>query len=303
MMHPEHDPREKRRRGGHSYDSRNGDYRRRGYSDEEHRRRRRKDHEDGFDASMYDDNGPSSRRDSMGSSPDFRSDDDGRRSRRRGDLYRPTRGDRGGASRDRSASPGRPRRTPPPSYRTRDPYPFPRDNKSKELFPTKSEPRGGLSRGSNDLFSNKLLAADLKKELFPYKANVPNHRRSDAFDAADETADLFANGLSMSNKDGSKAGKSLADRITNGPTTSYGRLKASDPVLVHDTLDMDNSGISILGSSSQQDQGFSIRGGAAAGTIKELFPGKAAGNAGKELFAERLEGRGGRRNKAEDMFY
>ena len=303
MMHPEHDPREKRRRGERSYDSRNGDYRRRGYSDEEHRRRRRKDREDGFDASMYDDNAPSNRRDSMGSSPDFRSDDNGRRSRRRGDSYWPTRGDKVGASRDRSASPGRPRRTPPPSYRTQDPHPFPRENKGKELFPTKSEPNGGLNRGTNDLFSNKLLAADLKKELFPRKANVPNHRRSDAFDAADETADLFANGLSMSNKNSSKAGKSLADRITNGPTTSYGRLKASDPVLVHDTLDMDNSGISILGASSRQDQGFSVRGGAAAGTIKELFPGKAVGNAGKELFAEKLEGRGGRRNKAEDMFY
>ena len=303
MMHPEHDPREKRRKGERSYDSRNGDYRRRGYSDEEHRRRRRKDDHDGFDASMYDDNGPSIRRDSMGSSLDFRSDDGGRRNRRRGDLYRPVRDDKDRASRDRSASPGRPRRTPPPSYRTRDPHPFPRENKGKELFPSKSESNGDLNRGGKDLFSNKMLAADLKKELFPNKANVINHRRSDAFDAADETADLFANGLSVSSRNGSKVGKSLADRITNGPKTSYGRLNPSDSVPVHDAQDIDDGGITIRGASNQQDQGFSIRGGAAAGTIKELFPGKALGNAGKELFTEKLQGRGGRRNKAEDMFY
>lgn len=302
MMHPEHDPRVRRRPGDRSSDSRNGDYRRRGYSDEEHWRRRRRDNENGFDASMYDDTSPS-RRDSMGSSPDFRSDDGGGRSRRRGDSYRPARGHRDGNSRERSASPGRPRRTPPPSYRTRDPHPFPRENQGKELFPTKSTSNGDVNRNGKDLFSNKLLAADLKKDLFPHKANVSNHRRSDAFDAADETADLFANGLSMSTKTGSQADKSLADRIGNGSALSYGRLKASDPVVVHEMQETDNSGISILGASSQQDQGFSIRGNAAAGTIKELFPGKAVGNAGKELFAGRLEGRGGRRNKAEDMFY
>lgn len=62
-----------------------------------------------------------------------------------------------------------------------------------------------------------------------------------------------------------------------------------------------NGDLSILGAA-QQDQGFSIRGGANhVGTIRELFPGKA--NLGKELFAEKLQGRGGKRNKAEDMFY
>ncbi|KAK0515766.1 hypothetical protein JMJ35_001800 [Cladonia borealis] len=300
MMHPEHDPREKRRRGERTNHYHTGDYRRKRYNDEEHRRRKRNDAEDGFDASMYDDNGPSSRRGSTDSFSDIRSSDGGRRSRHRGDSYRPA---RNRASRDRSASPGRSRRTPPPSYRTRDPHPFPQENKGKELFPSKSEPNGNLTQSGKDLFSNKLLAAGLKKELFPHKANVIIHRRSDAFDAADETADLFANRLSVPFKTGRNEGKSLADRITNVPAASNGRLNASDPEPVDNTPDMEDTGFSIRGGSSLQDKGFSIRGSAAAGTIKELFPGKAVGNAGKELFAEKLQGRGGRRNRAEDMFY
>ena len=300
MMHPEYDPREKRRRGDRTNNYHNGDYRRKRYNNEEHRRRKRNDEEDGFDASMYDDNGPSTRRGSTGSFSDIRSDDGRRHSRRRDDSYRPG---RNRASRDRSASPGRPRRTPPPSYRTRDPHPFPQENKGKELFPTKSEPNGNLTQNGNDLFSNKLLAAGLKKELFPHKANVIIHRRSDAFDAADETADLFANRLSVPFKNGRSGGKSLSDRITHVAAASDGRLKASDPEPEDNTPDMENTGFSIRGGSGHPDQGFSIRGSAAAGTIKELFPGKAVGNAGKELFAERLQGRGGRRNKAEDMFY
>ena len=300
MMHPEHDPREKRRRGERSRHYNDGDYRRSRYNDEEHRRRKRNDDEAGFDASMYDDNGPSSRRDSTGSFSDIRSDDGGRSKRRRGDSYRPA---RNGASRDRSASPGRSRRTLPPSYRTRDPHPFPHENRGKELFPSKSESDNNLNGGGKELFSNKLIATGLKKELFPHKANVVNHRRSDAFDEADETADLFASRVSLPSKNGRNGANSLANRITNGPTSSIGRLKASDPEPEDNTDAIEDVGISILGGSGQQSQGFSIRGTAAAGTIKELFPGKIVGNAGKELFAEKLQGRGGKRNRAEDMFY
>ncbi len=301
MMHPEHDPREQRRRN-YSHTS-NGDYRRRRYGDDENRRRRRRDKESGFDASMYDDdNHKSSSEPSLASSP-------GRRSRRAGDSYRPRR-DGLSESRDRSASPGRqngdrPRRrkrTPPPAYQNRDPHPFPTENEGKELFPVKSKQSNG--NVSNDLFSNKILAADLKKELFPQKTNTILHRRSDAFDAADETADLFANRMSVPFADDGKKGavKSLASRITAPSESTYGRLKGSDsePMIEMDDKD-DDAGLNIRGAS-QQDQGFSIR-GSAAGTIKELFPGKSIGNTGKELFAERLEGRGTRRTRAEDMFY
>ena len=324
MMHPEHDPREQCRRGGSSQG--NGDYRRKGYSDNEHRRRRRRDKEDGFDASMYDDGGRSSRRGSISTSAE-RGTERNRETRFRGDSYRPARDERNGArtSRDRSASPNaRNRHTPPPTYRSRDPHPFPQENKGKELFPSTSRSdksadpsgkdlssstmltthvtkglystRSALARevvpNGKDLFSNRIRAAEVKKELFPHKIIPSKHNRSDAFDAADETADLFANGMSVPFMDGPSS------RPIN-------RLRSSG--LQSQVDDRDASiGLNIRGASREQNQGLSIRGGAAVnaiGTIKELFPGKAAGNAGKELFAEKVEGRGGRRNRAADMFY
>lgn len=303
MMHPEYDPRENRRLNKSRHDS-NSDYRRKYYDNGENRRRGHKARDEGFDASMYDDNGSTSRRGSMASSSD-------ERSRRRSDTYHPQRDGTNGTTRGRSASPtrqignhnGHRKRTPPPSYRRRDPHPFPNENQGKELFPSKSGSDADAKKGK-DLFSNQMLAADLKKELFPHKANTVNHRRSDAFDAADETADLFANGLSVPFTEGQRRDvTNLANRISAAPSEStYGRLRDTDPEPdMEQQSSIEDGGISIRGAS-QHGQGFSIRGGA-AGTIKELFPGKTGGgNAGKELFAERLQGRGGRRNRAEDMF-
>lgn len=327
MMHPEYDPREQRRRGG-SFQG-NGDYHRKGYSDDEHRRRKRRDKEDGFDASMYDDGAVSSRRGSISLSVNERGIEGKRSARLRGDSYRPARNERNGAriSRDRSASPnGRNRHTPPPTYRSRDPHPFPHENKGKELFPSISRSERDVDRNdtdlfsssilaadvnkglystkstlgreatpnSKDLFSNRMRAAEVKKELFPHKVSPSKHSRSDAFDAADETADLFANGMSVPFADGPGSRKSPTDR-----------LRSSGFKTKIDGEDI-GSGLNIRGASREQNQGISIRGSAAItaiGTIKELFPGKAASNAGKELFADKVEGRGGRRNRAEDMFY
>ena len=320
MMHPEHDPREQGRRESSRG---NGGYRRREYSDNEHRRRKRRDKEEGFDASMYDDGGLSSRHGSTSSLAE-RGTEGNRKARLHGDSYRPPRDERNGVrtSRDRSASPNaRNRHTPPPTYRSRDPHPFPQENKGKELFPSTSRSDSDADRNGKDLFSskmvarevskaqystkpalaapngkdlfsNKIRAAEVKKELFPHKIIPIKHSRSDAFDAADETADLFANGMSVPFMNGSSS------RPTN-------RLRYSGLQSQNDDGDASN-GLNIRGASREQDLGFSIRGGAAVnamGTIKELFPGKAVGNAGKELFAEKVEGRGGRRNRAEDMFY
>ena len=326
MMHPEHDPREQRRRGG-SFQG-NSDYRRKGYSNDEHRRRGQKDKEDAFDASMYDDGRPSSRRDSISSSVNGHKIEQRGNGRLRGDSYRPARDERNSArtSRNRSASPtGRNVHTPPPSYRYRDPHPFPQENKGKELFPSISYVRY-TDRNAKDLFSSKMLAADvtkgpyltksalareaapngrdlpsnkmrateLERELFPDKVNPNKHSRSDAFDAADATADLFASGMSVPFMDGSSSRKSPIHGL--GSSCSRSLVDGGDVEV----------GLSIRGASRKQNQGFLIRGGAGVntiGTITELFPGKAAGNAGKELFAEKVKGRGGRRNRAEDMFY
>ena len=326
MMHPEHDPREQRRRDG-SFQG-NGDYRRKGYSNDEHRRRRLKDKEDGFDASMYDDGRLSIRRGSISSSVDGHGIEQRGNGRLRGDSYRPARDERHGSrtSRNRSASPtGRNGHTPPPSYRYRDPHPFPQENKGKELFPSINSVRD-TDHNAKDLFGSKMLAADvingpyftksafareaapggrvlpsnrmrateMKRELFPDKVKPNKHSRSDAFDAADATADLFASGMSVPFTDGSSSRKSPMHGLRS--SCSRSRVDGGDVEV----------GLSIRGASRKQNQGFLIRGGAgvnAIGTIKELFPGKAAGNAGKELFIEKVEGRGGRRNRAEDMFY
>ena len=298
MMHPEHDPREQRRRKEQKHYHGHVSYRSRRYGDDEQRRRRHRDQEEGFHPSMYDDKGTSSRQDSMDLSSDENSQNNIDNPRSRLDSYRPLR--------DRSASPrnfsGRRRRTPPPSYKLRDPHPFPLDNNGKELFPSKSLGPNHLRTGGNDLFSNKLLAVGLKKELFPQKAKNANHRRSDAFDAGDETADLFANGLSVPLAESSHSSPSLAERISGRSIMDRSR-KVSNRGSNPNTNISKDLGVNILRASDRQDMGFSIRGGAsAAGTIKELFPGKALGNEGKELFAEKLQGRGGRRNRAADMF-
>jgi len=304
MMHPDLDPREQSRRvklnGGGC------DYRRRRYDHDEQRRRRRNDREQGFDATMYDDgadvamtskghSGIGHLSSSINSSEEAISPGD-RRSRRRGDYFRP---------RDRSASPCmepdentqdpagriRRRRTPPlRDFDNRTQVPL--QNSGKELFPSKPAMGTALAGGpKHELFPNKKLAANLKKELFPNRSPIIHHRRSDAFDAADATADLFANRLAFTNA-------SAAGEATNA-TSSYGRLKVDSDMNSTDDLN--------IRGASKQDIGFTIRGVAADGTrvgvIKELFPDRTGSNSGKELFAEKLQGRGGQRNRAADMFH
>ena len=306
MMHPEHDPREKRLRDmNHSNNSKV--YRRRYYGDEEYRRRKRKAYEERFESSVYDDSATSSRHGSLISSQDGISEGAVlARPRRYRDSYRPARHGRDRNLRDRSASPDGFRcrqHTPAPSYHTLDPHLFPDENEGKELFPLKRSEDTQLRMKGKGLCSNKILEANTKKDLFPHKINVINHRRSDAFDAADETADLFASGLLVPFSDGAGIVEKSPVERTADKSQSYGRLKGADAEPLNDSNNIDN-GLNIRGMS--KEQGYSIRGGGAARhtpdrTIKELFPGRA-GNTGKELFAGKLQGRRGNRNRA-DMFY
>ena len=295
LMHPEADPRERKKR------DRGSDLRQRRQDDS--RRQRRKDDEEveSFDASMYDDDagalakritGRASRRTS-GSYSGAGSEFEGR-DRRRVDRYRPR------SSRDRSASPETNpwrtrKRTPPPAYHASDPFPTPPTNLGKELFAPKSGIISESNNGSRELFPNKSSAAGIKKELFPTKKSG-GHRRSDAFDAADETADLFANRLAVAQPGTGTGGK----RYINGvlQQSSHGAaLSGSERTNESSTTPASGGGISVRGASTQ---GVSIK-GFAEGSKKELFPQKI-GNAGKELFSEKIQGRGGRRNRAEDMF-
>ncbi|KAL2823148.1 hypothetical protein BDW59DRAFT_99628 [Aspergillus cavernicola] len=304
LMHPEHDPRERLRRelatdrrrvsGGES----DGDYNRKRFDGRELRRRRDRDSDQGITASMYDDTGAGSADRSDGD----RGYDRGRRRRgsrghreQKSDLFSGE-GVESGRLRNRSASPGRDtlmleggymdgqqesrrrfrERTPPPTRR----------NEGRELLASDRD------ANSRELFPNKTANTYLKKELFPTK--VSNHRRSDAIDVADETADLFARRISIPLVDG--AHDTAPRRSRN----------------IELFPDQTKSGVNIRGAAGQ-DQGFSIRGAAENGisikgrggsSVRELFPSKynANVNAGKELFNDKIEGRGGPRRRAEDMF-
>jgi hypothetical protein len=257
LMHPEHDPRERLRE--ELSDRRRGDddgYRRRRFDDRELRRRKDRDHDESFSANMYDDN-PASYSDSE------RDRGDRRRHRSR-ELFPDE--SSSGRLRNRSASPGRDTlddtgRVETSNDRRRFRERSPRGSKGRELFPSDS--------GARELFPNKPSSSYLKKELFPSKPS--NHRRSDAFDAADETPDI------------------LGRRITVPPNRNVELFPGSVK---------EDQGAAMRGAQ----QGMSIKGRGAS--LRELFPDKYNNNsnAGKELFTEPLEGRGGRRRKAEDLF-
>lgn len=304
MLHPEHDPRE-RVRWQKDTDASHG-YRRRCYGDDEHRPRQPRDRERSYNASMYDDNsgsvadrGSASRRSSM--SMRSTGSDQGRIARggRRGDFYRPeSRSDRD-ILRDRSASPGKSDGLRITSDRQRLRQRTPLTNRDKELFPNKSS-APEESPSSKELFPNKSVAASLKEALFPAKTSSAHHRRSDAFDAVDGTADLFATGMVFSER------KTTVRNTATAEKSSFGRLRSSDPEPQYDPHDNpEDAGMNIRGASKHQDTGVSIRGAAQkspVGTVRGLFPSKAS-NSGRELFAEQLHSRTSRRNKAEDLFY
>ena len=346
LLNPDQDPRERRRltrgRGGRLWDDR-GEYRRRRFDDQEHRRRRNEDDNVAFDVSMYDDDAGSGMRNGSrnGSRPGrcgsqsslTSSSESGRRKRvrfraKKDDLFANLKSD--GRLRDRSASPDpdgdgrmgfeedensirrriRQRSLTPPSIR-REQKSSTQDSSIKELFPAQRTPSALLSSpatSGKELFPNKSSPTKRTKELFPHKTSISNHRRTDAFDAADETADLFATGMAVPFVDGSGEPRSrdLADRISK-KSLSYGRLNNWPDTAGTDEQVMEPDEIIVRGSAqAEQVPGFSIRGAAHTAestSVKELFPLKAGANFGKELFAEKIKGRGGPRRKAEDMFF
>lgn len=182
---------------------------------------------------------------------------------------------RGGSRRDRSMSPddhnstndddvyennyGRlgyeERRTERPRVRSRrrsTPPPAERFNAGKELFPVSSSNTATALQqpnGNKELLPHKITtllnssptssssSRKRPRELFPHKTNVSNHRRTAAFDAADETAEIYSpkkrSVFSEGATDGSGAdlSRDLSSRITRDSVRSSdgaGRLTISD---------------------------------------------------------------------------
>lgn len=152
-----------------------------------------------------------------------------------------------------------------------------RDHSRSRAPLRKKDNAASENRQSAQMIKSRLQEAASSKELFPHKTGV-NHRRSDAFDAADATADLFAKQMPVPFMDGA-----LDSPPAPGRSSETGRLNirgAAKASAVHD---------------------FAIKGMAPGSTARELFP--AHTNVGKELFADRLEGRLQQRKRAEDLFY
>ena len=282
LFNPEYDPREQRNKP----DNR----RNRGRDGRGIKRRRSEPDPMQFDESMYDDP-PAAQ---QGLDQPFGSERRPKRSRKfegsRDDLFAdpPLRG--GGRLRDRSASPSRLANgdgrfgfdDEDAGYDTpAAPRQFPRHpNAGKELLSSPAATVRSFLRESSaprELFPNRHSPAresNLGKELFSNGVGTPHHRRTDAFDAADE----LEGSPTMHAKS-----RSLEDRITGGPP------------LRHRSPENRRSGPSM-----SLNPGFSIKGVAkeANARVKELFPDKVGDNSGKELFA----GRRHQRQRAEDLF-
>jgi hypothetical protein len=298
LFNPDHDPAERRKRGGYG---RRVDRR---YRDRDEGSYRDRDNVEPFDESLYDDDEvsravrSSKTRGSKGSRSSVSSGEYQGQGIRKGwpsgesvkELFpdRIVRRHRdGGRLRDRSASPSR------------------ENAQTPVLHQSKSRLRNAEFSGTANRLQAQMIKARLKeaamepKELFPQKSTI-NHRRSDAFDATDAAADLFAARMPVPFLDGNSdvppRKRDLKSRITKPTSGDNGILGGSS----------DHSGFIIRGTADQgQPAGISIKGMASEpeSSVKELFPHKARLNTGKELFSEKLEGRGGRRQRAEDMFY
>ncbi|OAL71011.1 hypothetical protein A7D00_4673 [Trichophyton violaceum] len=319
LMHPEHDPRERmrnefsgRRHRGPRGDN-DGDYRRKRFDDKEHRRRRGQSRDDNFDVSMYDDDADRGRRSSSGDISSAGSHSRSRVRRNNRDLFDDRMESLEGRLRDRSASPSRANGDGPdlrlaggsssnrrfrdrPSLSGRDSRDRSRSNAGKELYRSGNNAGDEATRG-RELFPNKTASSYLKQELLMNTVSPPAntvHRRSDAFDAADETTDLFAQRMTVPFVDGANdcAKRSTKRNVELFPDSTKDRSQS----LNIRGLSSENNGVSIRGAASG---GISIKG---AANVRELFPSKYTGNEGKELFSDTLEGRGGRRRRAEDMF-
>ncbi|QDS76603.1 hypothetical protein FKW77_007600 [Venturia effusa] len=334
LMNPDKDPLERRHKQGRRRPrgdrdtSENGEYRKMRYDDKEHKRRRQ---DDGFDASMYDDdagNGSADEHDrrkrvrfGRRKDEDLFSGSNGRLRNRSASPPRDGDGRYGFGSdpdessirrkiRQRSLTPPR-LRNPPISAHTVM-------NSGKELFPLTKGRSLGPTPVAEELFPEKVGSP---KELFPNK-KINHHRRSNAIDASPERYTGHERSPSLKERISGTPG-SLADRITGGPgssklsgCTSSSNSESEFNIRGSAPINVRGSPINIRGAapiSIKGSGGMSVKGAAReddrmehdSSAPKELFPHlqrAKGGNQGKELFAEKLKGRGGPRRAAASFF-
>ncbi|KOS17240.1 Uncharacterized protein ESCO_006366 [Escovopsis weberi] len=273
LLHPEHDPEERRRRQQENrsrYRDRDRD------RDHHHRRqasRRRDDSEERetFEASMYDD-APRPLRDARSPEPDDQPARSHTRENQGKELFadRPARRDR--AARDRNWD------------RDRDRSASPRRDRDRDMDDRRSDDDADGAASSSR--NNRVKARSIKDRLSSSTAT--------ATAAGNQSKELFPSQRSIS-----RFGGGQLDELEKSIGSAH--LKETDmPKIVAIPDAQSSSGgsgsLNIRGIATQRtggNAGFSIKGTA---TAKELFPGRfGAGNAGKELMSKR-------RQRAEDLF-
>lgn len=295
LLNPEHDPAErvKNHRGPKSYRARESSgYSGRRYDEHEDQKRRKGDEDSGFNASLYDDDEAAlafrANRNNNGHHSRSSSGSDTRDKRGRRVRFKATTGrelfpnhigpgeKENGRLRDRSASPVR--------------------DREQAYDRTRQDATASANRMKGQSIKSQLMGAGGQvKELFPHQSGG-THRLLD--EAADETADLFAEKMPVPFLDG--AGDSSPR--TGHSHESKNSSKAGSHKLANTK---DASSIRIRGAGKVTGVlGFSIKGSATEPVVKELFPPPRVGlNADKELFSGQPGGNVRRKQAGDDLFY
>ena len=238
------------------------------------------------------------------------------------------------------------------SHRRSTPPPAERLNAGKELFPVSSseaassllQPNGNkelLPRKAKTLLDSSPTSSSSSRkrprELFPNKTNVSNHRRTAAFDAADETAEIYSpkkrSVFSENATDGPEVGlpRDLSSRITRDSvrnSNGAGRLVMNDDDSVDRTENVTINGLEVQSRGRGQgtmsnrttasstatitkvtQPGFNIR-GVADSSIAAGFSIQGAADVGgggskdlsvKELFPDKFGGTSSN-NEGKELF-
>ncbi|KAI1345514.1 hypothetical protein F5Y01DRAFT_308995 [Xylaria sp. FL0043] len=290
LLNPEYDPEERRRRNEvRRYRDRNSD----GFSRRRERQARGDESDEPFDVNLYDDSSAapeprvrSRRRRSL--TPDYERAETGMdsyRSTNRGkELFPDSTRPRRGASRDRSASPGRDR------------------DGDRNMDDLRNNDGSAIARERNrykaHAIKSHMSRRNREKELFPTEIALENGRLGDQ---VEDAATLLSKGITLPLMDGGSDIPATSSRKLKDRVTVPGKGKLADRITSPDSTGSAAFNIRGVASQRSSNTGFAIK-GSAGKSAKELFPDKFGSNAGKELFGYASGGRPRQRQRAGDLF-
>ena len=174
------------------------------------------------------------------------------------------------------------------SRRRSTPPPVERPNAGKELFPTSGSGAATTLLQSDEkasaltpsLSTSSPSSRKRPRELFPNKTNVSNHRRTAAFDAADETAEIYSpKKRSVFSENSYGSGQSESGRLSRDLSSRISHDGVQDKNGARGRLSMDVDGGDEVGDGMETDMGVRSRGrgrgsrnGRAAGMTASAIP-------------------------------